>query len=429
MQIRAITITTLLALALLAAPLTVAAPTWSGDEHIENGILTVFNPDTPTDPAATITPQPEWRLGDDDSDTIFGLITDAQRAADGTTYLLDAILSTVYEVAPDGTIRRTLGREGDGPGEFRNAVSLALLPDHNLGIVELMPSHMVVLGPDGLDRPGIDLRDGPASQGNVQRVTVVGQTLVMGLYSMKFEANTAEIGQTLGLFDLDGSLRQRLLHTSEKQSGGSVSISTGGDNDFLNNWSVGATGQVTVYRHRQDYLLEVFDADGKPLRNIRRKYKSVRRPASEIADQKAQQEDMRKRFGGDVEFEIEEMAADIEDVISRPDGRLWVLSSRGSRAAVPGQVGVFDVFDAAGHFQSQLTINADFDAEDDQYRVRGDHLYIFKEANNAPDRTFSSGGGNMMMVMSSGNSGRDDEQDDEDPKPYEVICYKLPAGF
>ncbi len=423
MRIRA-----LLTILILLAANALAAPVWQGHEEIQNGVLTVFNPAKPINPPAVLKPVPEWRLGGDDdpNETLFGLVTDAQRNADGTSYLLDAVLSTIHEVGPDGEIRRTLGREGDGPGEFRNAVSLALLPDNKVGIVEMMPSHMVVLGPDGLDRPGIDFGEG-GSQNNVQRITVLGDMMIMGMFGMKFEAGTAEISQTLGCFNLDGSLRHRILHTSETQSGGSVSISTGDDNDFINNWAVAPDGQVVVYRHIAEYLLEVFGPDGKPVRNIRRQYKSVRRPADEIAAQRRQQEKMRQRFGGNMQLEIDEMARDIENVIARPDGELWVLSSEGSRNCPDGSIGIFDVFDAKGRFDHQLRLEADYSADDDKYLVRGDHLYILKEAQNAPDRTFSGGGGSMMMIMSSGGGG-DDEDDDEEPKPYEVICYRLPDG-
>ena len=34
---------------------------------------------------------------------------------------------------------RTVFREGDGPGEFRNASELAFMPDGNIGVMEMMP--------------------------------------------------------------------------------------------------------------------------------------------------------------------------------------------------------------------------------------------------------------------------------------------------
>lgn len=416
---------------ILTAMTALAAPTWQGHEDYEEGILTIYNPTTPLNEPSVITPIPQWRIGgdDDEAETLFGLITDAQRKSDGTTYLLDAVLSTVYEIAPDGEVRRTMGHEGDGPGEFRNSRSLALMPDDGIGIVEMMPSRMVVLGPDGLPRPSVELGNGTGGRAMVQAVAVDDDMMVMGVFSMNFVEGNAEIEHMLGTFELDGTLSKKLISTTETQSGGSVSISSNDGDDFVNNWVLGANGNVAVYRNSSDYLIEMFGTDGTPIRRIRRQYESVRRPEEEIEDQRQQREDMRARFGGNMEMEIQEMAADINDVIARPNGDLWVLSSEGLRDCPAGFVGAFDVFDAKGRFVRQTRIEADFDGDDDQFLIRGNHLYILKEANNAPDRTMSSGGGNMMMVVSSGGSRSDEEDEDEEPKPYEVICYELPSGI
>lgn len=403
-----------------------AAPIWPGHEDFESGILTVYNPGTPVEPAEVIRPRPQWRLGGDgEAATLFGLVTDAQRADDGTTYLLDAVMSTVYEVGPEGDVRRTLGQEGDGPGEFRNAVSLALLPDRNLGIVEVMPSHMVVLDAAGLPRPGIELGDGRGGMGHVQRVVVANDELVMGLMSTRLDAGKAEIRHILGTFDLDGALRHEVLSTREEQSGGSISISSGRDNDFVNNWILLSDGRVAVYRRSHEYLIEVFAADGTPLRRIRREYQSVRRPEADLAAQREDIERMNKRFGKQINVELEEMAPDISEIIPRPDGRMWVLTSQG-RQECPAGCLVFDVIDQQGRFRHQVRLEADYSPDDDNFVIRGNHLYVLKEAQNAPDRTFTSGGGGMMMVQMSTGGGQADEDPDEEPRPYEVICYELP---
>ena len=50
---------------------------------------------------------------------------------------------------------------------------------------------------------------------------------------------------------------------------------------------------------------------------------------------------------------------DIESLLPRPDGTLWVLTSRGRQGRPEGSVGVFDVFDAEGRFRHQLDLRAD----------------------------------------------------------------------
>jgi len=383
----------------LTAMAVVAAPIWQGHEDYEDGVLTVYNPATPLNEPSVIKPEPQWRIGDEDeAETLFGLITDARRTDDGTTYLLDAVMSTVYEVNAQGVVLRSLGREGDGPGEFRNSVSLALLPDHSVGVVEMMPSHMVVLGSDGLPRPSVELGDGEGGRSHVQRMEVDGTRLVMSMFSMRFNEGKAEIRNILGTFDLAGALQHKVLHTFEEQSGGSISISSGQDNDFTNNWALGPDGQIAVYRRTNQYLVEVFDEQGTPLRRIRRDYKSVRLPEADLEDRREQRERMRERFGTTAEAEMD----------------------------AAGSIGLFDVFDAQGRFVRQTRIEADYSPDDDQFLLRGEHLYVLKEARNAPDRTMSGGGGMMMIQMSAGG-GNGEEDDDGEQRPYEVICYSLPA--
>lgn len=71
-----------------------------------------------------------------------------------------------------------------------------------------------------------------------------------------------------------------------------------------------------------------------------------------------------------------------------------------------------------------VRIAADYDPLHDNYQFVGDRLSVFKEAQNAPDRTYSGGGGGsstMMVVI----GGGDDKEDEDEPMPYEVICYRL----
>ena len=411
----------------LAAGVAESAPVWNGREDFENGITTLHNPATPmAAEASVLRPDPMWRIGgeDDPAGTLFGLVTDARPTPTGTTWLLDSVLSTLYEVAADGQVLRTVGREGDGPGEFRNAVSLAVLPDRGVGVVEMMPSQMVRFDADGLPQSSVSLGGDGGGQALVQEVAVHGDEMVMGFFSTNFAAGTAEINRVLGVYDLEGHEKAKVLHESETQSGGSISLSAGEDGDFINNWTVGADGNVHVHRKRKEYLIETFAPDGTPLRRVRRDYESVRRPEAVLAAEREQRERMRERFSTHAEMHIEEMAPDIDRIIPRPDGSLWVLSSRGRDAGGSGCVGVFDEIDPAGRFVRQVRIEVDYDAEDDQFLIRGDRLYVLKEANNAPDRTFSGGGGMMMVQMSSGRA-EDDEDEDKEPAPYEVICYRL----
>ena len=63
--------------------------------------------------------------------------------------MLDSQLNEVQVYAPDGEYLRTIGREGEGPGEFRAAFNLLLLPSGNIGVLQAFPSKIIGLTPDG----------------------------------------------------------------------------------------------------------------------------------------------------------------------------------------------------------------------------------------------------------------------------------------
>ena len=127
---------------------------YGGPPHPESVPLLISNPEAPLGEDQTIAPQQIWRLGNEDGDQsfVFGLIGDAIVDEQGNTYLLDTILSTIYKIGPDGINLANLGREGDGPGEFRNARSLTFMPGGDIGILQMMPDQILVLGRDGLPR-------------------------------------------------------------------------------------------------------------------------------------------------------------------------------------------------------------------------------------------------------------------------------------
>ena len=71
--------------------------------------------------------QEVWRLsGDDDDAPLLGVIREARSDTDGNVYLLDRQLCHVLVVSRTGEFLRTLGREGEVPGEVRRPRDLLM---------------------------------------------------------------------------------------------------------------------------------------------------------------------------------------------------------------------------------------------------------------------------------------------------------------
>jgi hypothetical protein len=54
----------------------------------------------------------------------------------GNRYVLDRHAQAVWVLGPDGELLRTVGRGGEGPGEFQAPSDLALLPGHRLAVLD-----------------------------------------------------------------------------------------------------------------------------------------------------------------------------------------------------------------------------------------------------------------------------------------------------
>jgi len=423
MKIRSFIVTCLLLCALVLPA--VAAVSWQVNETTENGVPVVINPDVPRDGAASMTAREAWRLGaDEENDPLLGRITDIVTDAAGNSFLLDADMSHIQVVGPAGELLRTIGREGDGPGEFRNASELVFMPDGNVGVLEMMPGNVVVM--DLFGEPRDSFRPG-GDEGSPmmlpQHIAAGADGIVLGHVSTSLGSETVVTAYTLARYLPDGTEAAKFIERKEEQSGGEISLSLGGsEDDFTRSWILCNDGSVVVFRYAFAYELQVFGPDGVPARTIRREYETLRRSQEELAAARRQAEEMNARFPG-VTQEVEERSRDISTVHPRPGGELWVATSAGDLARPEG-LGIFDVFDAAGLYVRTLRIDGvEYDPERDQYLIEGDRLFVLREAQVLPPRTTTSGGGGMQMVMI--QTGAADPEDDTESGPHEVVCYEL----
>jgi hypothetical protein len=81
----------------------------------------------------------------EDGDFYFGEIYDVAVDTEGDIYVADGQAGHVKVLAPDGTSQDTLGRPGDGPGEFRRPFRLGFTKRDSLYVMD--GRHISVFGP------------------------------------------------------------------------------------------------------------------------------------------------------------------------------------------------------------------------------------------------------------------------------------------
>ena len=88
------------------------------------------------------------RTGDGDAHDFHG-VADALRLADGSIVVADAGSHQVRRYAPDGTLRWVVGRDGEGPGEFRQLATVARFRGDSVVALDYWLGRATVIGPDG----------------------------------------------------------------------------------------------------------------------------------------------------------------------------------------------------------------------------------------------------------------------------------------
>jgi 6-bladed beta-propeller len=390
------------------------AGAWAGKvSQGANGVKTVASPAKGFAESATIKLPELWRLGGDSEseEEFFGVISDIDIDDAGQVYLLDSQLNEAKIYTKDGEFVRSIGREGEGPGEFRRP-SAMFFTKKDVAIIQMMPGKIVLLTKDG--KPAGDQPIPQAPDGGFQLVQggeARGGNVVLFMARQQFDQAAGKWSRTSFLASIDAAGKQTAEYTSKENV---INMAAATMNDatwdtFERRWELGADGKVYSCNSYPNYEITVYDKSGKVDKVITREYKPVARTAEE-------KDFMNRMFSHwakmipNCKVEIDPMVKNIENIYLRDDGSLWVLTSAGARNLPKGTLGVFDVFNPEGQFVKQVTLQGQGDPLEDLYVFEKDRFYVVTSF--------------LQAAMSAeGVQGLYDEADE--PEPMAVICYKL----
>jgi hypothetical protein len=405
---------TLLFAAVLAAAvcLPAQAASWQGKTVEQDGLRQIMNPATPVAAPEVVELEELWRVGGEDDEVLFGVITDIIVDRDGNFYLLDSQLSEIQVYSPGGEHLRTIGRAGEGPGEFRSAFNMVLQPSGNLAVLQAFPSKLVGLTPSGDPADAFSL---PETKDTGFKVLFAAQNAGDNLAVVYGFNQPSESGfvQTsiLSLFDANAADERRLYSQDSGMSGANPVIAETEWDAFRNRWSAGRDGRVYSAVDFGEYTVNVWKPDGKLAHVIHREYP----PHPRTAEQKSEVMEIYKGFTRqipipNIKYEVEDDWNPIQRLFARDDGTLWVSPSRGAIDQPKGIVGVYDVFDKDGHYARQVTLKGQGDPAFDGVFFVKDKLFVVTDWLNS------------LMALQGGAGA---VEEDEDAEPMEIICYRL----
>ncbi len=399
----------ILTLALAVALLGFAPPPAAGQEQVMNPAKAAKAPET-------IQLKELWRVGGyDDEDVLFGVITDVIADREGNFYLLDSQLSEVQVYSPKGEYLRTIGREGEGPGEFRGATNLLLLPNGNIGVLQAFPSKIIGLTPDG--KPADDFLL-PEREDDVGFRFILAARNAGDQLAVVYGFNQPSEGgftqkNVMSLFGPDGGNERRLFTQDSKMNAAEPMIAESEWDSFRNRWTSGPDGKVYSAVDFGEYTVNVWGVDGKLGRVISREYPTHKR----TGEQSDRILEIYKGFTRQIpipnmKYEIEPDWNPIQAISARDDGTLWVQTSRGAWGIPEGELGHYDVFDKNGKLARQVVLKGQGDPQQDGYFFVGDKLFVVTDFLDA------------LMALQGGAGAT--EEADEEAAPMEIICYQLP---
>jgi 6-bladed beta-propeller protein len=386
---------------------------FAGTEKTVDGVLHIMNPADAKDGVKTLSFNEQWRLGGDNDDEIFGMISQVL-VDDDNVYLLDTQLSEVKVYDKDGTFLRTLGREGDGPGEVRTPADMLFMPDGTLGLVQVFPGKVTKL----------DLEGNPA--GTFQ---AGGGDPTAGGFVMYFDVKTRGDEVILSATHTsqgEGSQTRTTYVASHDAEGNELVRYEASENvlDFQNfkiiegdmyaldfrKWALGKDGRVYTLSYRNKYAINVYNADGTLDRVIEKEFDPVVRSSEERQEFI---DNMRARvqvpFPFDVEAEPNEQT--LTGIQLGADGNIWVSSARSVLDQSEGILQTLDVFDPDGHFIRQMAMKCPGDGEED--------IVIMPTMDTAIQVT------GFQSALAALQGGGAEIEEDEDPLPMEVVYYKV----
>ncbi len=224
--------------------------------------------------------------------------------------------------ALDGTLRSTLGEEGEGPGELQYPLAVGSGGD-GLTVVDMRQQRVIMLAPDGTERGRSQAGQFPLAAA----FTPDGESLYLAV------ANWAE--STAGVVRWQGATPM----------------------DFC--LALAPDGSFVVGEGSEVYRLQGFTPDGKRRFETFREIPRLPKTDDEIAAEEAAVERARARMGGSPEgpgimrevdplkrhFSLDALRVD-------DDGRIWVRTDREDPATI------FDVFDSTGGYRGEVKLPA-----------------------------------------------------------------------
>jgi hypothetical protein len=331
---------------------------WKGKVFTEHGITVVSNPKEPIYGRVQLDFEEDLRIGSEsDSNTLFYRVRDVGVDNKGDIFVVDMSNCRVQKFDSLGKYLQTIGRSGQGPGEFQMPMQIRFEAQTGNIFIKDQARRISIF-----DSLGTHIRTLTIEGGFVDFEPVSDAGFLAILYRGSDEQLTRF--HALGRLDAEGKAQNIIAQFPytiymERRGQGTLSVSTGYE---MSLWLARLADDSVVYGYSKDYELIVADNDGRPLLKIRRDDSPPKFTTEE-----------KREFG---KLAVPESKPYFFGLLTDAEGRIYVqrnmnmTTKRGFGPVATADMTV-DVFSRDGYFLCQTTLPANTRA------IKGDSVYSY----------------------------------------------------
>jgi len=327
-----------------------------------DGVTYIHNPATPLHPGRTVAFEEDFTFKERDEGGEIQIYKQGRYAVDAqdNVYVEDDSDMSIKVFDPRGKYLRTIGRKGNGPGEFARIADMALLPDGRLLVTDFETRRTSLFSPEGQFLSSFQWKKFFSQVYLATDSSYTVNEMVLSEDRRELWAKTIDFnGEEVLAFGKFSYPEFKMLTQGEITFSTSVPWSPA---------SVFAGDQKRQWLYHclsDKYLIEVYDQKGKLFRKIDRPYELVPVTDEDISQIKSEYADR-----GDSPFAklIEQMAIPkVKTVTDRllvdNDGNLWVETNEEQRKPEAGgkekkaeenPVRAYDIFSPDGVYETRV---------------------------------------------------------------------------
>lgn len=337
-------------------------PESAASVEIIDGVEHVHNTAAPLHPELSVTFEEELSVGGEEYEKLSRPMRFAV-GTEGCIFISDIQDQTIKVFDAEGEFIKSIGRKGEGPGEFTYVGSLTFLPDGRLMVMDSMAMRLNLFNAEGTyltshnwtHRPGRLMCATGSACVMAEYVFGEGKDMMADrkLFVKKYDLEGNEI-HTFGEFKAE----ELKTHTGTGSGGRSFIVGISAPHSPHSIFAADQARACLYHCVNDEYMIEVFDEDGKVIRRFDRPYEALPFTSDDAEEFRSQHEErgsegLKKMVRG---MAMPAVKTVTPGMLVDDAGNLWVETYE-EREDEDKVFTAYDIFNPEGYYEAKVWVD------------------------------------------------------------------------